>query len=298
VLNTATTAGVAHEGRIEVDYVDRRGRYPDGSAWRLREPRYRLVDLAYGDLHPETVMKPRIGPALFGRGLLEAVPSPALEAVARAQPRAQRGVRSAGRFGWQADVATLEDQTERALQREMGLTTAARPFDDCTAAQLACRNAVAGGAPEMRAEYLQAMVTFERELAVPGPAPNRAATGARLFAAAGCGICHRDTLPADLPGGRVSIASYTDLLRHDLGEGLADRRVDGRRVPSPWRTAPQWGLQHDLARGEPSLMHDGRARTVEEAVLWHDGQARESRRRFAALSAAQRAALLDWVSSL
>lgn len=118
----------------------------------------------------------------------------------------------------------------------------------------------------------------------------RDSEGARLFAAAGCGVCHRQSLGA--------VAPYTDLLTHDMGKALADHRVDGRPVRSRWRTAPLWGLRHELARGETALMHDGRARSVEEAVLWHDGQARSARRRFEALPAAERTVLLDWVSML
>lgn len=298
VLNTAALPGFAREGRVEITPVEHPGRYPDGATYSLREPSYRVAELAYGALDPAIILRPRIGPALFGAGLIDAVPAPALDSVRRSQPRAQRGERGAGRFGWMADAVSLQDQTERALEREMGLTTAARPQDDCTPAQSACRAASSGGSPEVAAEFLAAILTFERELAVPGATPMRDSPGGKLFARLGCGVCHRDALPSRTEEGEVTIAPYTDLLLHDLGKGLADRRVDGRIVTSRWRTAPLWGLGHELARGEPALLHDGRARSVEEAVLWHDGQARDARRAFEALPAARRAALLDWVSKL
>lgn len=298
VLNTAALPGYAPEGAVEITQVDRTGRYPDGAAYTLREPRYRVIDLAYGALDSAIVLRPRVGPALFGAGLIDAVPSAALERVRRSQPHAQRGEPGTGRFGWMAEAPSLKDQTERAMEREMGLTTEARPRDDCTAAQSTCHAAASGGSPEVSPEFLDAILSFERELAVPGPAPDRGVRGAKLFDSVGCGVCHRDSLPSRTADGEVKIAPYTDLLLHDLGDGLADRRVDGAIVASRWRTAPLWGLGHELARGEPALLHDGRARSVEEAVLWHDGQARAVRRRFERLPAAERAALLDWVSKL
>jgi len=298
VLNTAALPGVEAEGRVEIAHRERAGAYPDGTPWSLREPSYRLVGLAYGAVDATTVLKPRVGAALFGAGLLDAVTPAAIDAAMRAQPAELRGTRGPGRFGWQADSPSLRDQTERALAGEMGLTTDARPGDDCTPSQAACREARHGGAPEVPVEFLEAMLTFLRNTAVPGRAPARDTPGARLFDAVGCGACHRDALTARLPRGNVTIAPYTDLLLHDLGPGLSDRRVDGAPVKSLWRTAPLWGLRYHLAHGETALMHDGRARSVEEAVLWHDGQARGVRRKFEALSAADRAALLAFVASL
>jgi CxxC motif-containing protein (DUF1111 family) len=293
VLNTNALTGYVPEGEVQVGSSARTGRYADGATWTLREPRYTLVRLGYGELSPRTVLRPRIGPALFGVGLLESVPAAAIEAVRRSQPRAVRG-RAAGRFGWQAEAVSLQDQTERALEREMGLTTVTRPQDDCTPAQAACRAAPQGGSPEVSAEFLDALLTFQRELAVPGPAPATDAPGTRLFAAIGCAQCHRMELPAR----ERTIRPYTDLLVHDLGEGLADRRLDGRSVHSEWRTAPLWGLAHALARGDVALLHDGRATSVGEAVLWHGGQAEGARRRYLALGAAERAGLLAWLASL
>lgn len=297
VLNTNALTGYVPEGQVQVGSSARTGRYADGATWTLREPRYTLVNLGYGELAPRTVLKPRIGPALFGVGLLESVPAAAIEAVRRSQPRTVRG-RAAGRFGWQAEAVSLQDQTERALEREMGLTTATRPQDDCTPAQAACRAAPQGGSPEVSAEFLDALLTFQRALAVPGPAPATEAPGARLFDAIGCAQCHRRELPVSVNEVERTIRPYTDLLVHDLGAGLADRRLDGRSVRSEWRTAPLWGLAHALARGDVALLHDGRAAGVEEAVLWHGGQAERARRRFLQLTAAERAGLLAWLASL
>lgn len=310
VINTQALPGYAPEGRIEVQWTPRSGRYPHGGEWQVREPRYRVVAPGYGPLSDDTVLRPRIAPAVFGAGLLQAVSPAAVQAIRGTQPRAQRGemawheaegLRLLGRFGWQADAVSIEDQTARALAREMGLTSRPRMQDDCTAAQWQCRDAPPGGTPEVSEEFLHALVTLQTEVAVPERPRDAAAEdviGARLFRRTGCHICHREALPAEPGGTPLTLDAYTDLMLHDLGDGLADRTVDGRIVRSLWRTAPLWGMAHTLAGGDAAFMHDGRARSLEEAVLWHDGQARSARRAFEKLTSQERQALLKWVGSL
>src|SRR5690606_7241992 len=202
------------------------GRYADGQEWTLREPRYELDRLIYGAPPVRTVLQPRIGSAVFGTGLLEQVPAAALHAIRRQQPRAVRGTLPPGRFGWQAEALDLTDQTGRAFAREMGLTSSAHPTDDCTAMQIACRNDQHGGSPEVSDEFLQPVVTYQRELAVPARgelAPEHDATGRSLFASTGCAACHVAELHAAVDGATVRIEPFTDLLLHDMGEDLADR---------------------------------------------------------------------------
>lgn len=325
VINTQALTGYAAEAQVSLRWKTRTGRYADGAVWNLREPQYSLGSLNYGELPQDVVLRPRIGPALFGAGLLEAVPLRQLRALQRAQPRAVRGdiawrevdgVKLPGRFGWQADAVSIEDQTARALAREMGVTSRPIRQDDCTESQWQCRDAPNGGEPEASDEFLHALVAFQQHLAVPSPAPAvgmkghagadervsmKGATGAKgeaLFARVGCAQCHRPVLVANrAAGGIVPIDAYTDLLVHDLGEGLADRTLAGVAVKSLWRTAPLWGMAQTIANGDPALLHDGRARSVEEAVLWHDGQAREARRGFERLPAQDRQVLLEWVES-
>jgi CxxC motif-containing protein (DUF1111 family) len=183
----------------------------------------------------------------------------------------------------------------------MGLTSRPRMQDDCTAAQWQCRDAPPGGTPEVSEEFLHALVTLQTEMAVPERPRDAAAEdviGARRFRRTGCHICHREALHAEPGGTPLTLDAYTDLMLHDLGDGLADRTVDGRIVRSLWRTAPLWGMAHTLAGGDAAFMHDGRARSLEEAVLWHDGQARSARRAFEKLTSQERQALLKWVGSL
>jgi CxxC motif-containing protein (DUF1111 family) len=300
VLNTRATAGHAPEGRVTITLHERAGRYADGQRWTLRDLRYAVVDPAHGPLPENAVLKPRIGPALFGVGLLDAVSQPALDSIRQTQPRRVRGS-AGGRFGWQGSAISLVDQTALAFAREMGLTSQAQPQDDCTPAQRVCREASQAGMPELSERFFHAVNTFQFLLAAPARAKIDAeadAAGALLFERSGCATCHVPQLPVPRDSGGIRIDPYTDLLLHDLGEGLADRTVDGRTVTSRWRTAPLWGLAHALQTGSVALLHDGRAAGIEEAILWHEGQASDARRRFMALDAASRRRLLDWIATL
>jgi CxxC motif-containing protein (DUF1111 family) len=300
VLNTRAIEGHLSEGRLAITLRQRNGRYADGGRWTLREPRYAVADPAFGPLPANTVLKPRIGPALFGAGLLDAVQQSAVESIRQAQPRSVRGSEG-GRFGWQGGAVSLVDQTAIAFSREMGLTSEVQPLDDCTPAQTACREAPQGGTPELSERFFHALTTFQFLLAAPARGridPALDATGASLFARVGCAACHVPQLPVPRDSGGIRIDPYTDLLLHDLGEGLADRTIAGRPVAGRWRTAPLWGLAHALDAGPVALLHDGRAATIEGAILWHEGQADTARRRFMALDAASRQQLLDWVATL
>ena len=300
VLNTRAIDGHEPEGRITLTLRQRAGRHADGQRWTLQEPRYAVVDSPLQALPADTVLKPRIGPAVFGVGLLDAVPADALEAIRIAQPAASRGD-IGGRFGWQADAISLVDQTAIAFAREMGLTSQILPRDDCTQAQTDCLAALQSGTPELPEEFFHAVTTFQFLLAAPARGkidPAADAAGAALFERVGCAICHVPQLPVPRDEGAIRIDPYTDLLLHDLGEGLADRTVAGTPVPSRWRTAPLWGLAHALQAGPVGLMHDGRASTVEEAILWHEGQGAEARSKFMALDATSRRQLLAWIESL
>lgn len=300
VLNTRAIEGHAPEGRIAVTWQQREGRHADGQSWTLQEPRYEVLDPSHGTLPPDTVLKPRIGSQVFGVGLLDAVPSSALAAIRIAQTSDLRGD-IAGRFGWQGDAASLVDQTAIAFSREMGLTSQIIPMDDCTQVQKDCVEALQAGTPELPEDFFHAVNTFQFLLAAPTRAsidPAADAAGAVLFERVGCAACHVPQLPVPRDHGDIRIDPYTDLLLHDLGDGLADRTIAGKPVPSRWRTAPLWGLAHALQAGPVGLMHDGRARSIEEAILWHEGQGQAARDDFMALDAAARQQLLNWIGTL
>jgi len=316
VFNPVALGAVMAEGVVTVRYRELGGTYyPGGTHWRVRDPEYHFENLHHGPLAPTTVIKPRLAPPLFGLGLLEAVANSDIVAdpVDRrvgngttGEPawHVRAGVRLIGRFGWQGNSLSVRDQTTKALAFEMGVTSAERPADDCTQSQIGCVHT--GDTPEASEESVTAVVAFVQSLAVPA-ASRRAADddlGPRLFAAIGCDECHRPKLPTELSdsaGVRTSrtISPHTDLRLHDLGTNMSDRDMSGRAGPTKWRTAPLWGIGNRISTERfQTFPHDGRARSVEEAVLWHLGEATRAQRRFSELPRGRRAVLLRWLETL
>jgi CxxC motif-containing protein (DUF1111 family) len=305
VLNTVALDGVPPEGVAMIRYEETPGHYPDGATWSLRVPHYTLTNLHYGPLSSRTLVKPRLAPALFGVGLLDAAATNTTGSDT-AGLGASAFEQAHGRFGWQATALSVQDQTARAFAREMGLTSSDMPSDDCTQAETACLHASSNGSPEVSADIFNAVLSFQRYLAVPAsPTPHPIPDGdANTFMDLGCGACHQPRLPVtltDADGKAVSavIAPYTDLRLHDLGNHLADETVGGKKVPSKFRTAPLWGLGYRMSLEHfPTFLHDGRARSAEEAILWHDGEAANARARFEQLPAPQRKVFLHWLETL
>jgi CxxC motif-containing protein (DUF1111 family) len=316
IFNTSALDGVQVEGTVTVEYSEIYGYYyPYGGRWSIRVPHYHLAGMNRGPLARTTVIKPRLAPALFGAGLLDAVPETAISEGAAMHTddrifgspvwHSRQGIRMLGRLGWQGSAVSIRDQTTGAFAREMGLTTDERSSDDCTPTEADCREQPNGGSPEVSEELLDAVVTFVRMLAVPtSPARETSSLGSELFEKIGCAACHRPRLPVELPGSdgttvpRV-IAPYTDLRVHDLGTQMADENASGEKIVSRWRTAPLWGLGYRLQmEAHPTFLHDGRARSAEEAILWHSGEAGRARRKFSDLGPSARKALLGWLATL
>jgi CxxC motif-containing protein (DUF1111 family) len=304
ILSTHAVDGVMPEGAVQIEYGEISGYYyPYGGSWRMRVPHYHIVGLTRGPLAAATIISPRIAPALFGLGLLEAVP----EASLRSEGMAGDPHRAAdpalnphrGRFGWQNEAESIRDQTTRAFADEMGVTSNNRPTDDCTRSESECR-AFASAAPEVSDPMVEDLIAFLRLLAVPAAEEHRAthAVGAQLFESIGCVQCHQSHLTASLMGKDQAIAPYTDLRLHDLGMEMADETVGGVRVATRWRTAPLWGIGYRFqTEKEPTFLHDGRARSLEEAILWHYGEASLARFRFMSLGPNARNAVLRWLES-
>lgn len=322
VMNTAATAGFKPEGQVLIHYDTLKSTLPDGSVVELRAPHYQVAALTGPALSPDVVLMPRLPPAIHGVGLLERVPQSELEEIVRSQRHDTAHIRGRiswladggpgkviGRFGWRATEPTVASQTAVAMAREMGLTTPLVDHDDCGEWNVACRTASSGGTPEVEPALFDALLAFESWQSVPvARAVDESALGARLFESSGCGLCHRASLRVELQSAGADHAAadhavihpYTDLLLHDMGKGLADRNSsETLTAPSLWRTAPLWGLNAAYARGQAvRLLHDGRARSIEEAILWHDGEARDVRDRYSRLTADQRRTLSDWISKL
>ncbi len=317
--------GPVGEGFGEVAYKTRHGQYADGDAWELRVPRYSIRDLAYGPLHGDTLLSPRLAPALLGAGLLEAIPEEVVTEMAdpedmdgdgisgrvnRVWDRAQLQV-VPGRFGWKASQPNLLQQAAAAFRNDIGITNTLYPSESCTAAQRSCRRARNGRGPgtphEISDDLLASTTYFLRFLAIPGrrnAQGTEVLEGRHLFRQVGCAACH---VPRHVTGELAGfpelsnqiIWPYTDLLLHDMGDGLADGRREFDARGREWRTPPLWGLGWGKrVTGHESYLHDGRARSLSEAILWHGGEAQAAQLVFLNLSRGERQALVAFLESL
>lgn len=317
-LNEEGIPGVPGEGRAHLHWREHPVRLADGSRIALRRPTVSFSELAYGQLAPVLVSL-RVSPHVAGLGLLDAVDDRTLAALA-AERKAdgisgtvnrvvdqKTGQRVAGRFGLKANMPNLRQQIAGAFVGDMGITSPFFPRENCSAAQGKCAQAANGGTPELSAEQLDDIEFYLANLAPPPrrhgeqPATRK---GEAVFAALGCAICHRpQMITGEVAGNprlsRQPFAPYTDLLLHDMGPALADHRPDHLASGRQWRTAPLWGLGLLAAINENTgFLHDGRARTIEEAILWHGGEAQVARRRYSRLPLAERRAVLSFLDSL
>jgi CxxC motif-containing protein (DUF1111 family) len=317
-LQPLSVAGQKAEGRISVTYTDVPVALAGGEIAHLRRPTYSVTNLAFGPMRPDTMMSPRVAPPMIGLGLLEAVPDEDILAHADPDDRDGDGVRghpnevwsdvahkvSLGRFGWKAGRASLMDQSAVALATDIGISNPLHPapWGDCTEAEIACRagpHGVDEDGFEASQQVLDLIIFYLRNLAVP-PRRNTGdptvLRGQALFDKAGCAACH---IPSFTTRQGQHIYPYSDLLLHDMGEGLADHRPEGRAQGRDWRTQPLWGLGYTkTVSGHTQLLHDGRARNVSEAVLWHGGEAQKARDVFASMSKLDRDAVVAFLNSL
>ncbi len=325
--------GQTAEGRPTVRYREETVRFPDGDTARLRRPAYGVADLGYGPLAEATVLSARIAPRVHGMGLLDRIPEADILAEAERQGReggregggrvagrpnriALDGTVRIGRFGWKATNPTLTRQDSEAFSLDIGMSTPSfrEPWGDCTPAQAACRDARHGDSKQFEGLEIPSTIiglidAYLRDLPPDGGLePPKDAAGTALFAAAGCAACHRPAFTTAEDSGHPALSKRTifphsDLLLHDLGDGLADGLGDGVAMGEArgrdWRTTPLWGLNR-LAPddGRLSLLHDGRARSVAEAILWHGGEAEAARDHFMALPRDARKRLVRYVLGL
>lgn len=326
-LQDFSIAGIPAEGRMQVTYEDLPVTLGDGSVVTLRRPTYAAVDLAYGPLAEGAMLSPRVAPQMIGLGLLEAIPESDILANADPDDADGDGISGRpnilwsdqfrkpmlGRFGWKAGKPTIHEQSAAAFSGDIGISTSLHPegWGECSEAQAACRAAPDGSGPDGGAEaddMVMDLVTFySRNLAVPARRDAddpQVLQGKALFYDAGCTACHTPKfvtarIPDQPEQSFQLIWPYSDLLLHDMGEGLADNRPEARATGTEWRTPPLWGIGlTGTVTGRESFLHDGRARTLEEAVLWHGGEALASRDAYAAMDRADRDALVRFLGSL
>jgi CxxC motif-containing protein (DUF1111 family) len=318
-IQTKAIPGVAAEGWFSVEYEPRAGAFADGTGYALLAPSYTAHDLAFGPLTSGTRISPRVAQPMIGLGLLAAIRGEDLDAIADPDDTNGDGVRGrrnrlpdthggtvSGRFGWKANQSDLEGQTAAAFLGDIGITSPLYPVDNCPSVQTGCA-AAASATVDIDAVRLAAVVFFSHLIAVPyrpEAAEPEVLRGKALFSRVGCDRCHTPSfvtgpLPGfpELEGQRIF--PYTDLLIHDMGPDLADERPDHEAGGRDFRTSPLWGVGvTNLVSMHSRLLHDGRARNIEEAILWHGGEAEAAREGFRGLSADERAALLRFVASL
>lgn len=327
-LQDLAIKGHRGEARFRIRYTPKTVTLGDGTTVELRQPHYEITKLGYGPMRADTMVSPRIAQQMIGLGLLEAIPSERLKALADPDDRDGDSVSGrvqkvwsmsqerlmVGRFGWKAGQPTILDQTVDAAVGDMGLGSkfAARASGDCTKAQAMCLSAPPGGptarpGDEFKWPLLKLTAFYARNLAVPG---RRNATdkpvlrGRRLFREIGCAACHTPSHRTGADAIDPYLANqviwpYTDLLLHDMGEGLRDGRPEARANGREWRTPPLWGIgRTKQVSGHTYFLHDGRARNLTEAILWHGGEAKSARDGFSALNRDDRAALIAFLNSL
>ncbi|SLN32078.1 Cytochrome c [Roseivivax jejudonensis] len=320
-------AGHAAEYRLGVRYEEIDVALSDGETATLLDPVYTAEDLGYGPLADGAMLSPRVAPQMIGLGLLEAIP--AADILAREDPddadgdgisgRAQivwsfeHDRPMLGRFGWKAGAPTIREQSASAFAGDIGISSPIfpDPWGDCAAGQSACRTAPHGDGDargtEIDAEGLDLVTFYSRNLAVPArrdaDAPE-VLRGKAVFHEVGCASCHTPKHVThrltDQPEQSFQLIwPMTDLLLHDMGEGLADDRPEGRASGREWRTAPLWGIGlTETVNGHIRFLHDGRARSLLEAVLWHGGEAQPARDAVVAMPKPDRDALIRYLESL
>ena len=328
-LQDLAAPGHVAEARMEVSYTGVPVTLAEGEVVLLRAPRYAVSNPGFGPLADDVMLSPRVAPQMIGLGLLEAIPAADILALedpedadgngisGRAQivPSVEFGVPMLGRFGLKAGSPTVKEQTAAAFAGDMGLSTPLHPdpWGDCTAGQVSCRTAPHGQEPgqrdglEVDAASLDLVTFYARNLGVPDrrnlDSP-QVLRGKKLFQALACAGCHTPKYVTNRLEGQPEqsfqlIWPYTDLLLHDMGPGLADNRPEGRATGLEWKTPPLWGVGLTAnVSGHMQLLHDGRARSLLEAILWHGGEAQAARDGVIALPKSDRAALIAFLESL
>jgi CxxC motif-containing protein (DUF1111 family) len=315
-LQLRASPGLTPEAKATIRYTEVAGQFADGTPYSLRVPSYEFYD-SYAALSSKLLFSPRAAPFNFGLGLLEAIPAAAI--LANEDPNDQNGdgisgrsnqvwdaaarTTTLGRFGWKAGAPNLIQQTAGAYNGDMGVTSSMFAAESCQGDRPEC----APHAIEVSDETVRAVAHYMATLGVPARRnlnDTQATLGEAIFYQVGCAGCHITTFrTASMPGvpsvAYQVIHPYTDLLLHDMGADLADGRPDFQASGREWRTPPLWGIGLvQTVNGHSNFLHDGRARGLMEAILWHGGEAKKARDAVVNLSASARAALVKFLESL
>jgi CxxC motif-containing protein (DUF1111 family) len=320
-LQDKAILGKKPEAKVGVRYLEISGTYTDGTKYSLRKPSYHFSEWAYGNIENGFLFSPRVGNQLAGVGLLEAIDESSILANADINDYDNDGISGKpnyvldelrknivlGRFGWKSNQPNLLQQTAGAFNGDIGITSSVFMKDHTTSFQTDLKDVPNGGEPEISDKNLNDVVFYLQTLSVPARREFRnlnVLKGKLLFCKIQCASCH---IPSFKTGSfhdietlrNQTIRPYTDLLLHDMGEELADNRPDFEADGKEWRTTPLWGVgMIKTVNGHTFLLHDGRARNIEEAILWHGGEAERSKQSFMDLSKVDRDNLFKFLESL
>ncbi|SFR45817.1 CxxC motif-containing protein, DUF1111 family [Yoonia tamlensis] len=326
-LQDFAVQGHRAEYRLAVSYTETQVALAGGEVAQLRQPIYVAADLGYGPLHPDAMISPRIAPQMIGLGLLEAIP--AADILANADPDDADGDGVSGRpnivwslefdqpmlgrFGLKAGAPTVRQQSAAAFSGDIGISSPLFPngAGECTQAQQDCQTAPHGDGDvrvtEVDETGMDLITFYSRNLGVPARRnadDPQVLRGKQLFYETRCTACHTPSfvthrLEPQTAQSFQLIWPYSDMLLHDMGEGLADRRPEARATGTEWRTPPLWGIgMTEQVSGHSNFLHDGRARNLLEAILWHGGEAQVMRDTVVAMTPADRADLIAFLESL
>lgn len=326
-LQDAAVPGLRGEGKMKITYADKVAEFDDGTIVTLRQPTYSVTDLAYGPLDPSTTLSPRVTQQMIGLGLLEAVHEADILAKVDVDDadgdaisgkvaivRNKEGNKVIGRFGWKASSQTVRAQSAGAFSGDIGISNPDAPsnFGDCTKFQTACLDMPHGeqtkyGVGEAPEKVLSLVTFYSKNLAVPvrrNSGDKNVLKGKQHFYELGCSSCHTPKYVTSRNAQNKEhrfqlIWPYTDLLLHDMGEGLADGQAVGVATGQEWRTPPLWGIGLTKAVSKHTFfLHDGRARNLTEAILWHGGEAQNAKLGFMGLEKTERNNLIQFLESL
>ncbi|WP_255572458.1 di-heme oxidoredictase family protein [Cellulophaga sp. HaHa_2_1] len=312
--------GVDYEAKVNVTYEILNGAYPDGNTYELQKPIYSFSDEKFGSLEG-ILTSPRVAQQTIGLGFVNALPDDqilqfvdefdadgdGISGKANYVWNVEENTTTLGKYGWKANAPSLKQQIAGAFHGDMGLTSSLFTEQECPSPQQDCADAVNGGEPEITDSQLEKVVFYQATLAVP----NRrnfedlsVLKGKANFTEINCIGCHRINQTTGISEiaavlNNITIKPYSDFLLHDMGADLADNRPDFLASGKEWRTQPLWGIGLiSTVNNHTFFLHDGRARTIEEAILWHGGEAENSKNAFKELSQEERQQIIDFVNSL
>jgi CxxC motif-containing protein (DUF1111 family) len=310
-INIHGVFGVPEEAQPQINYQRVVITYPDGEQVSLQKPFLYLNQLNYGNLHKKTLISARIAPALTGLGLIEKISNEQILSYEDINDKNNDGISGKanrlgynsknnqlilGKFTWKGAAGTVKNQTANAASNDMGLTNPLFPTEKCTQKQTECNKLAKSNTDlDLTNARLNAIAFYLKNL--PLPKTKKVITkNKQIFYQLGCHACHRPSYQVN----NQTIHPYSDFLLHDMGSELADGHKEFDALSFEWKTPPLWGIEKSakLLQANKNYLHDGRARTVEEAILWHAGEATKAKSAFMSLSKNDRTKLIQFIEHL